>query len=74
MISLSLLLAASLVQGQDSVDVLIRRGNVYDGSGSPGRLTDVGIRGDRIVFIGDAAQARVRAGRTIEARGLIVAP
>jgi N-acyl-D-amino-acid deacylase len=74
MISLSLLLAASLVQGQDSVDVLIRRGNVYDGSGSPGRVTDVGIRGDRIVFIGDAAQSRVRAGRTIEAQGLVVAP
>ena len=71
---LKLFLATSFVQGTDSVDVLIRRGNVHDGSGAPGRVTDVGIRGDRIVFIGDAAQARVRAGRTIEAQGLIVAP
>jgi hypothetical protein len=63
---------ATLVQGTDSVDVLVRSGTVYDGSGTAGRVTDVGIRGDRIVFIGDGS--RVRAGRTIEARGLIVAP
>ena len=68
---LPLLLAASL-QGADSVDVLIRGGTVYDGSGTPGRLTDVGIRGDRIAFLGDGS--RVRAGRVLEARGLIVAP
>jgi len=71
---LPLLLAASLIQGTDSVDILVRRGTVYDGSLTPGRVVDVGIRGDRIVFVGDAAQARVRAGRVIEAQGLIVAP
>jgi N-acyl-D-aspartate/D-glutamate deacylase len=70
----TLLVAASFAQGSDSVDVLIRRGTVYDGSGEPGRVTDVGIRGDRIVFVGDAAQSRVRAGRTIEAQGLVVSP
>jgi N-acyl-D-amino-acid deacylase len=69
---LKLLLATSLAQGADSVDVLIRNGTVYDGSGTPGRVTDVGVRGDRIVFIGDGS--RMRAGRTIDARGLIVAP
>ena len=69
---LPLLFAASVAQGADSVDVLIRGGNVYDGSGTPGRVTDVGVRGDRIVFIGDGS--RMKAGRTIEARGLVVAP
>ena len=58
--SLPLLLALSL-QGPDSVDILIRQGTVYDGSNAPARVTDVGIRGDRIVFVGDGAQARVRS-------------
>ena len=71
---LPLLTAVSLAQGLDSLDVLIRRGTVYDGSGSPGRVTDVGIRGDRIVFVGDAAQARLPARRTIDASNLVVAP
>lgn len=71
---LPLLLAASLTQGADSVDILVRGGTVYDGSLTPGRVTDVGIRGDRITFVGDAAQARVAARRVIDASGLIVAP
>jgi N-acyl-D-aspartate/D-glutamate deacylase len=71
--ALPLLLAIAL-QGGDNVDILVRGGTVYDGSGSPGRVTDVGIRADRIVFIGDAAQARVTAARTIDAGGMIVAP
>lgn len=58
----------------DSVDVLIRGGTVYDGSGAPARVTDVGLRGDRIVFIGDAGVAHLTATRTIDAKGLIVAP
>lgn len=69
---LPFLFGASLMQGADSVGVLIRGGTVYDGSGSPGRVTDVGIRGDRIVLVGDGS--RLKAGRVLEARGLIVAP
>ncbi len=69
---LSLLL---LVQAPaDSVDVLIRGGSVYDGSGSVARLVDVGIKGDRIAFIGDASRARIASRQTIEATNLIVAP
>lgn len=74
MISLVPFLIASLAQSPDSVDILVRGGTVYDGSGSAGRITDVGIRADRIVFTGNAAQSRMTAGRIIEARGLIVAP
>ncbi|MCA1602767.1 MAG: hypothetical protein LC776_14405, partial [Acidobacteria bacterium] len=56
------------------VDLLIRGGKVLDGSGSPPFRADVGIRGDRIVFTGDAKKARLKATRTIEAAGLMVAP
>jgi len=68
------LFVALLAQQASPVDVLIRGGTVRDGSGAPPRVVDVGLRGDRIVFIGDAAATRVVANRTIDARGLIVAP
>ena len=69
-----LLLASGPTQRADSVDVLVKGGTVYDGSGGPARHVDIGLRGDRIVFVGDAARARLAAGRTIAAAGLIVAP
>jgi N-acyl-D-aspartate/D-glutamate deacylase len=63
----------TIAQGAQ-VDLLLRRGQVIDGSGAAPRVLDVGIRGDRIVFIGDAARAGITAARTIDARGLVVAP
>jgi N-acyl-D-amino-acid deacylase len=59
---------------QQPVDILIRGGSLVDGTGSAARRADVGIVGDRITFVGDAAAARVAGGRTIDATGLIVAP
>lgn len=56
------------------VDTLIRGGSVIDGTGSPATTADVGITGDRITFVGDAATAKVQADRVIDAAGLIVAP
>lgn len=58
----------------ESVDLLILGGTVVDGSGKAPRVADVGIRGERIVFIGNAAKAKVRAARTLNAKGLVVAP
>ena len=58
----------------DQLDVLIVHGKVVDGSGGNPRTTDVGIRGDRIVFIGDATQHNLTAKRIIDASGMIVAP
>jgi N-acyl-D-amino-acid deacylase len=55
-------------------DLLIINGKVIDGSGKSPRRADVGIRGDRIVFIGDAKKFPVASARTIDAKGLIVAP
>ena len=76
----AILLAASVASvGQaqrtqvDTIDVLITRGTVYDGSGAPGRVMDVGLRGDRIAFVG-TAPARTVARQRIDARGLIVSP
>jgi N-acyl-D-aspartate/D-glutamate deacylase len=58
----------------ERLDLLILHGKLVDGSGKKARKADVGIRGDRIVFVGDAKKAHVEATRTIDATGLIVAP
>lgn len=57
----------------DTVDILIVGGTVYDGSGGAPRVGDVGLRGDRIAFVG-AAPAGTIARQRIDARGLVVAP
>lgn len=70
----ALALSASPALAQQQVDILIRGGTIVDGTGAPQRTGDVGIRGDRIAFVGDAAASRVTAARTIDAKGLVVAP
>jgi N-acyl-D-amino-acid deacylase len=50
---------------------LIENGTVIDGSGAGPREMNVGVNNDRIVYIGGE---RIDAERTINARGLIVAP
>lgn len=56
----------------DRYDLLIRNGEIIDGSGSTAFTGDVGIKGDTIAAVGDLKNAR---GRTvIDARGMIVAP
>ena len=52
--------------------VVISGGTVYDGLGTEGVRTDVGILGDRIAAIGDLSVAR--AARRIDATGLAVVP
>jgi N-acyl-D-aspartate/D-glutamate deacylase len=52
------------------LDLVIRGGEVVDGTGSHRRLADVGIQGDRIVSIGEAGEATAE----IDATGLVVAP
>ena len=56
------------------VDLLLKGGKVVDGSGGKPRLLDVGISGDRVVFIGKAAKGGVRGKRVIDVTGLVVAP
>ncbi len=57
-----------------AVDVLLRGGRVVDGTGAASRVTDVGLRGDRVVFVGDARARGVTAARTMDATGFVVAP
>jgi N-acyl-D-amino-acid deacylase len=56
----------------EPLDVLIQGGTVYDGTGAPGVLADVGIVGGRIAAVGALAGAAAR--ERIDARGLAVAP
>src|SRR5687768_8548567 len=53
------------------VDLLIANGTVYPGGAAP-FTGDVAIRGERIVAVGP--DVKVRAARTIDATGMIVAP
>ena len=53
-------------------DVLVRGGTVYDGTGAPGRIADVAIKGDRIAGVGDFSGATAAA--TVDARNFAVAP
>jgi N-acyl-D-aspartate/D-glutamate deacylase len=55
-----------------SYDVVIRHGQIVDGSGNPWFHGDVAIRGERLVAVGRVPEGKAR--REIDARGLIVAP
>src|SRR5687768_1251892 len=75
LVALSLACARSGTTLSDPVagyDVVIRGGTVYDGSGTPGRVADVAITGDRIMRVGNLSAARAKT--EIDARGLAVAP
>ncbi len=65
------LLACSLF-AQTTYDLLIVNGTVVDGSGSPRRQADVGVKDGKIAAIGDLKSAS--ASRKIDAKGLIVSP
>jgi N-acyl-D-amino-acid deacylase len=53
-------------------DVVIRGGTIYDGGGAKPYVGDVGIRRDRIAFVGKRLKGRGKA--EVQAKGLAVAP
>src|ERR1044071_9400804 len=53
-------------------DILIRNGDVIDGTGAPRKQADVGISGDAIARVGDLAHAP--GPFAIAARGQVVPP
>ena len=65
-------LAACAPGEKENYDAIIHGGTVYDGSGAPGVVADVAIKGDRIAAIGDLGAAT--AEKTIDATGKAVAP
>jgi N-acyl-D-amino-acid deacylase len=54
------------------VDVVLRGGTIYDGSGTEGVTGDVALRGDSIVAVGDVGP--LTGATEIDVRGLAVAP
>ena len=50
-LSALLLLSLASPTWAQNLDLLIRNGSVLDGSGSPAKQVDIGIRGDRVVLI-----------------------
>lgn len=56
----------------ESFDILIRNGQIYDGSGTPSYAGDIGIRGDSIAAIGNLKNATGK--EEIDAGGMAVAP
>jgi dihydroorotase/N-acyl-D-amino-acid deacylase len=69
---LALLPVLLLAAAAGPYDVVIRNGHIVDGTGSPWYGGDIGIRGGRIAAIGNLSGASAR--RTIDARGMVVAP
>jgi N-acyl-D-aspartate/D-glutamate deacylase len=55
-----------------NVDLILRGGSVIDGSGSPAVKADVGISGDRIVFVGSSAGRTAK--RMVDVTGLVITP
>jgi N-acyl-D-amino-acid deacylase len=67
----SLSVFASLF-AEERYDLVIRNGQIVDGTGNPWFRGDVGIRGDRIIAVGRIPEGA--GGREIDAKGSIVAP
>lgn len=67
-----ILLSLSACRSYD-YDVVISNGTVYDGTGSPGVVTSVAIKDDRIVHVGDI-DPELSVRETIDATGMAVTP
>src|SRR4051812_10767083 len=55
------------------IDLLLRGGDIVDGTGAPRRRADVGIVGGRIV-LDPKRLASEDAARTVDCEGLVIAP
>jgi N-acyl-D-amino-acid deacylase len=65
-------LARAQEKSPAAYDIVITDGRIIDGSGSPWYSGDIGIRDGKIAAIGNLAAAP--RARTIDARGMVVAP
>ena len=65
-------LACSFCARAPEFDLIIRGGDVIDGTAVDARRVDVGLKGDRIMAIGNLVDRT--AGQVIEAKGKVVSP
>src|SRR4051812_29758886 len=66
---------ACVAQSNSPADVLFTHARLLDGAGNPWRYADVAVKSERIVFVGDAAAAKVSAAETVDLHGaLYLAP
>jgi N-acyl-D-aspartate/D-glutamate deacylase len=72
LLALSWLALPAAAQAPVQADVIIRGATIYDGSGKPGFVGDLAIKGDRVVALGKF----VFAGkpRLIDGEGLVISP
>lgn len=61
-------------QAPPPLDLLLVNGRVLDGAGNPWVRQDVGIRGDRIAYVGLATVDRPAARDTVDVAGLVITP
>ncbi|MHB1843528.1 MAG: N-acyl-D-amino-acid deacylase family protein [Deltaproteobacteria bacterium] len=52
-------------------DLAILNATLVDGTGAPARVSDIGVKGDRVAFVGDL---RGEATRVVDAFGRVLAP
>ena len=56
------------------VDFHLTGGKIIDGTGEPAMKADLLIKGDEIVFIGEVDSQRIKIGKTISAKGMVITP
>lgn len=67
-----LLLSGQLLFGQTKADLLIRNGKIIDGTGNSWYHGDLAVKDGKIIKIGYVGD--IQANKTIDAKGLVVAP
>jgi N-acyl-D-amino-acid deacylase len=72
LLTVALALTSACQTAAPKFDIVIRGGDILDGTGAAARRADLAVNGDRIVAIGDLSQSN--AGRVIDATGLTVSP
>src|SRR5512139_322922 len=64
--------AAPCCEAAERVELILRNGVVYDGSGAAPIRGDIGVRAGRVAAVGDLSD--YEAAREIDVEGLAVAP
>ena len=72
--SFLLLMLASCAGNREPADLLLTGGSLLDGTGADAVSADIAVTGDRIVFVGDAAEAGAAALDTVDVSGFVVTP